>query len=49
MDWRGLDLLSQCLGSQATKPLASEVSAVDDCPFSMLVARGRVMTLSWFL
>lgn len=48
-DWRGVDILSQCLGNEATKPLASEVSAGDDCPFSMLVAHGRVMTLSWFL
>lgn len=44
-----MDLLFQCLGNEATKPLASEVSAGDDCPFSMLMARGRVMTLSWFL
>lgn len=44
-----MDLLFQCPGNEATKPLASEVSAGDDCPFSMLVARRRVMTLSWFL
>lgn len=44
-----MDFLFQCLGSEATKPLASAVSAGDDCPFSMLVACGRVMTLSWFL
>lgn len=25
MDWRGLDLLSKCLGNEATKPLASGV------------------------
>lgn len=44
-----MDLLFQCLGSEATKPLASEVSAGDDCLFSMLVACRRVMILSWFL
>lgn len=27
-----MDLLFQCLGSEATKPLASEVSAGDNCP-----------------
>lgn len=47
--WTGGALVSQCLGNEATQPLASEVSAGDNCPFSMLVARGRVMTLSWFL
>lgn len=35
----------QRLGNEATKPLASEVFAGDNCPFSMLVARGRVVTL----
>lgn len=44
-----MDLLFQCLGNEATRPLASEVFAGDNCPFSMLVARGRVVTLSWFL
>lgn len=36
-----MDLLFQCLGNEASKALASEVSAGDDCPFSMLVAHGR--------